>query len=94
MQLLYGRKCSGTVTLHGEDPSRGRHLEDQIPVMGNGHEPVLGRPANDGVKGEVDFRNVEHDVLHAEVLLSPECNRECDDPKGIHQLWAHSGERA
>jgi hypothetical protein len=94
MQLLYGYKCGGTVTLHGEDPSRGWHLEDQIPVMGNGHEPVQGWPANDGVEGEVDFRNVENDVLRAEVHLSSECNRECDAPKGIHRLWAHSGEWA
>jgi hypothetical protein len=36
--------------------------------------------------------NVELDVLCAEVFLGPECNRECDAPKGIHRLWAHSGE--
>jgi hypothetical protein len=82
------------VTLHGEDPGWGWHLEDQIPVMGNGHEPVQGRPANDGVEGEVDFRHVKDDVLHAEVLLSSECNWECDTPQGIHQLRAHSGEWA
>jgi hypothetical protein len=57
--------------------------------MGNGHEPVQGRPTNDGVEGEVDFCNVENDILHAEVLLSSECNRECDAPKGIHRLWAY-----
>jgi hypothetical protein len=38
--------------------------------------------------------NVELDVLSAEVFLSPECNRECDAPKGIHRLRAHSGEWA
>ena len=62
--------------------------------MGNGHKPVQGWPTNDGIEGEVDFRNVENNVLRAEVLLSSECNRECNAPKGIHQLWAHSGEWA
>jgi hypothetical protein len=91
-QLLDSRKRSGAVAPHGEDPNRGRHLEDQIPVMGNGHEPVHGRPANDGIEGEVNLHDVELDVLCAEVFLGPECNRECDAPKGIHWLWAHSRE--
>jgi hypothetical protein len=39
--------------------------------MGNGHEPVQGRPANDGIEREVNLCNVELDVLSAEVLLSP-----------------------
>jgi hypothetical protein len=62
--------------------------------MGNGHEPVQGRPANDGIEREVKLRYVELDVLSAEVLLGPEYNWECDAPKGIHRLRAHSGERA
>jgi hypothetical protein len=62
--------------------------------MGNGHEMVQGRPANDGIKREVNLSNVELDVLSAKVFLSPECNRECDAPKGIHRLWAHSREWA
>jgi hypothetical protein len=60
--------------------------------MDNGHESVQGRPANDGIEREVNLGNVELDVLSAEVLLSPECNRECDAPKGIHRLRAHFGE--
>jgi hypothetical protein len=92
VQLLDSRHCSSAVTPHGKDPSRGRHLEDQIPVMGNGHEPVQGQPANDGIEGEVNLRDVKLDVLCAEVFLGPECYRECDAPKGIHWLWAHSGE--
>jgi hypothetical protein len=60
--------------------------------MGNGHELLQGRPANDGIETEVNFRNVEPDVLSAEVLLSPECNQECDAPKGVHWLRAHSRE--
>jgi hypothetical protein len=60
--------------------------------MGNGHELVLGRPANDGIEGEVNLRNVELYVLYAEVFLGPECDQECDAPKGIHRLWAHSRE--
>jgi hypothetical protein len=62
--------------------------------MGNGHKPVQGRPANDGIEREVNLRNVELDVLSAEVLLRPKCNRECDTPKGIHRLRAHAGEWA
>jgi hypothetical protein len=62
--------------------------------MGNGHELVQGRPANDGIEREVNLCNVELDVLSAEVLFSLECNRECDAPKGIHRLRAHSGEWA
>jgi hypothetical protein len=92
VQLLHSRKRSGAVAPHGEDPSWRRHLEDQIPVMGNGHEPVQGRPANDGIEWEVNLRNVKLDVLRAEVFLCPECNRERDAPKGIHRLRAHSGE--
>jgi hypothetical protein len=38
--------------------------------MGNGHEPVQGRPANDGIEREVNLRNVELDVLSAEVVIS------------------------
>jgi hypothetical protein len=92
VQLLDSCKRSGAVTLHGEDPSRGWHLEDQIPIIGNGHEPVQGWPANDGIEREVNLCNVELDVLSAKVLLSPKCNRECDAPKGIYRLRAHSGE--
>jgi hypothetical protein len=94
MQLLDSCKHSGAVAPHGEDPSRGRHLEDQIPIMGNGHEVVQGRPANDGIEREVNLRNVELDILSVEVLLGLECNPECDAPKGIHRLRAHSREWA
>jgi hypothetical protein len=59
VQLFHSRKRSGVVALHSEDPGQRQHLEDQIPVMGNGHEPVQGRPADDGVEGEVNLRDVE-----------------------------------
>jgi hypothetical protein len=94
VQLLDSCKRSGAVVPHGEDPSRVRHLADHVPVMCNGHEPVQGRPANDGMERKVNLRNIELDVLSVEVLLSPECKRECDAPKGIHRLRAHSGEWA
>jgi hypothetical protein len=92
VQLLDGRKCSNAVAPHGEDPGWRWHLEDQIPIMGNGHESVQGRPANDGIEREVNLCNVELDVLCAEVFLCPECNQERDAPKGIHRLSAHSEE--
>jgi hypothetical protein len=60
--------------------------------MGNGHELVQCRPANDGIEREVHLRNIELDVLCAEVFLYPECNQERDAHKGIHRLSAHSGE--
>jgi hypothetical protein len=60
--------------------------------MGNGHELVQGRPTNDGIEREVILRNVELDVLCVEVFLCPECNRECDAPKGKYRLSAHSRE--
>jgi hypothetical protein len=94
VQLLDHRHRRGAVALYGEDPGRGRHLEDQIPVVGNGHEPVQGWPTNDGIEWVVNLCNVELYVLRAEVFLGPECDREGDAPKGIHWLWAHSGEWA
>jgi hypothetical protein len=48
--------------------------------MGNGYEPVQGRPANDGIEGEVNLRDVKLDVLGAEVFLGPESYREDDAP--------------
>jgi hypothetical protein len=63
-------------------------------VMGNGHEPVQGRPSNDGVKREVDLRDVELDVFRVEVFFRPKCNRERYAPKGIYGLRAHPGEWA
>jgi hypothetical protein len=50
--------------------------------MGNGHEPVQGQPTNDSIKREVNLCNIELDVLSAEVLLCPECNREWMLPRG------------
>jgi hypothetical protein len=63
VQLLDSCKRCGAVAPHGEDPSRGWHLEDQVPVMGNGHEPVQGRPANDGIEREVNLSNVDWTLL-------------------------------
>jgi hypothetical protein len=62
--------------------------------MGHGHEPVQGRPANDGVEGEVNFRNLELDVLSAEVVLRPKCDRQGDRPCRVHRIRPHSGEWA
>jgi hypothetical protein len=62
--------------------------------MGNGHEPVQGRPANDGVEGEVNFRNFELYVLNAEAVLRPESDRQGDGPYREHGIRANSGERA
>jgi hypothetical protein len=76
--------------MHAEDSRGGWHLEDQVPIMGNGHEPVQSRSPDDGVKGEVDLRDVELDVLHTKVFLCPKCNWERNAPEGIHGLRAYS----
>jgi hypothetical protein len=80
--------------LHGEDSSGGRHIEDQVPIMGNGHEPVQGWPPDDGVKREVDLRDVELDVFCTEVLFRLKCNRECYAPEGVYGLRTHPGKWA
>jgi hypothetical protein len=54
------------------------HLQDQVPVVGNGHELVQSQPANDGIEGEVDLHNVEDDALRAVVLKRPERHSEGD----------------
>jgi hypothetical protein len=59
--------------------------------MGNGHEPVQGWPPDNGVKREVDLRDVELDVFCTEVLFRPKCNRERYAPDGIYGLRAHPG---
>jgi hypothetical protein len=80
--------------LNGEDACRGWHLEDQVPVMGNGHESVQSWFAYDGIEGEVNLRNFELHVLRAEVHLRPECDRQGDGPHRVNGIWAHSGEWA
>ena len=62
--------------------------------MGNGHEAVESRSANDGIEWEVHLRNIELDTLCAEVLLGPERDRQSDAPQREHRMWAHSGEWA
>jgi hypothetical protein len=75
-----------------------RHLQDQVPVMGNGHEPAQGGPTEDGVEGEVDLCDVEDDALRAVVLMHPESYREGDattwnDGVGSHsQKWVRGSE--
>jgi hypothetical protein len=94
MQLLNCRHGSVPVTLHDEDPCWGRHLEDQIPVMGNGHEPVQSRPANNGIEWEVDLHNIELNILCAEFFRHPERDRLGDGPHRVDEMWAHSEEWA
>jgi hypothetical protein len=43
--------------------------------MGNGHEPVQGRSANDGIEREVNIRYLKLHVLGTEVVLRPKCDR-------------------
>jgi hypothetical protein len=94
MQLLYRRHGSSPVALHSEDACRGRHLEDQVSIMGNGHEPVQSRLANYGVEWEVHFRNLKLNVLYAEIYLYPKCDWQGDGPHWVDGIRAHSGEWA
>ena len=87
MQSLNCSDGSGVVALHGEDSGRGRHLQDQIPIMSNGHEAVECRSANDGVERKVHLRNIEQNALCAEVLLGPERDRQSDAPQ--RELWQY-----
>jgi hypothetical protein len=91
IEFLNRHDGGGPVALHGEDACRGRHLEDQVPIIGNGHEPVQGWSANDGIEGEVNFRNFELHVLCAEVDLRPECDWQGDGPYRVNGIRAHSG---
>jgi hypothetical protein len=75
--LNRGDGC-GAVRRHSDDTCGGRHLQDHIPIMGNGHEAVEGRSAKDGIEREVNLRNVELDGLRAEVIPGPERDRERD----------------
>jgi hypothetical protein len=67
-------------------PAGERHLEDQIPIIGNGHEPVQSRPANDGIECKVHFGNIELYVLYEEVFLGPECDRQEDGPPRVNGM--------
>jgi hypothetical protein len=66
--------------------------------VGNCHELVQGRPANDGVEGEVDLHNTEDGALCAVVLRRPECDWEgdataWDDGARAHtRKWARRGQ--
>jgi hypothetical protein len=44
--------------------------------VGNSHELVQGRPAQDEFEGEVDLYDIEEDALHAVVLRRPKHHRE------------------
>jgi hypothetical protein len=57
------------------DDTVGRcHLRDQVPVVSDSHELVQGRPANDGIEGEVDLRDIKDNALRVVVLSRPECD--------------------
>jgi hypothetical protein len=75
MELLDRHDGGGPVALDGEDACWRRHLQDQVPVMGNGHEPVQGWSANDGIEREVNFCYLELHVLGSEVVFRPKCDR-------------------
>jgi hypothetical protein len=47
-------------------------------VVGDSQELVQGRPADDGIKGEVDLHDVKDDTLCAVVLRRPKRHREGD----------------
>jgi hypothetical protein len=62
--------------------------------MGNCHKLVQGRPAQNGIEGEADLRDVEQDTFRAEVLKRPECDREGDTSARNDRYQAHPREWA
>jgi hypothetical protein len=62
--------------------------------MCNCHKLVQGRPAQNGIEGEAELRDVEQDIFHAEVLMRPECDREGDTSARNDRYRAHLGEWA
>jgi hypothetical protein len=60
--------------------------------VGNRHKLVQGRPAQNGVEGEVHLRDVEEYALCAKALRHPECDREGDTATWHNWYQAHPGE--
>jgi hypothetical protein len=62
----------------------------------NGQLPKLvqGRPAQNGIEGETDLRDVEQDTFRVKVLRRPECDREGDTSARNDRYRAHTGEWA
>jgi hypothetical protein len=58
--------------------------------VGDSHELVQGRPANDGVEGEVDLHDVKEDALRVVVLRRPECDWEGDATTWDDGAWPHT----
>jgi hypothetical protein len=77
-----------------EDVVGGWHLQDYVPIMGNYHKLVQGRPAQNGIEGETDLRDVEQDTFREEVLRRPECDREGDTSALNDRYRAHLREWA
>jgi hypothetical protein len=74
MELLKCKDACSVVSADLDDNFGRWHLHDQVPVLGNNHELVQGRHAQDGVEGEVDLYDIEEDALCAVVLRHPECH--------------------
>jgi hypothetical protein len=62
--------------------------------MGDCHKLVQGWPTQNGVKGEIDLRDIEENALRVKVLKCPECDREGDTSMWHNRHQAHSGEWA
>jgi hypothetical protein len=60
--------------------------------MGNCYKLVQGQPAQNDIEGEADFRDVEQDTFHEEVLRRPKCDREGDTSMRNDRYQAHPRE--
>jgi hypothetical protein len=69
-----------------------RHLKDQVPIVGNGHELVHGHPAQDSIEGEADLYNIEEGTICVVVLWCPKHHREGDTTTQHNGHRAHSRE--
>jgi hypothetical protein len=78
LELLKCRDACSVVSADLDDVVECRHLQNQVTVVGDGHELVQGRPTQNSIEGEVDLRDVKEDALHAVVLRHLKYHQEGD----------------
>jgi hypothetical protein len=89
-ELLQHKNVNGAVSTDHDDIVGLWHLQDQVPIVGNSHELVLGRLAKKHIEGVVDLHDIEDDALRAIVLRHQESDSTMwDDGAQTHSReWA------
>jgi hypothetical protein len=88
--LFQRRNANGAVSTDLDDTVGRWHLQDQVPVVGDGHELVQGWPIDDGMEGDVDLRDVKDDALRVVVLRRTEHHLEGDATAQNNRAQAHT----